>query len=323
MLRRLQERYHTALVSTDWQMLKDRVSGAISQLPGYVHAVFLRGDDMVGWLDLNGRDSDGDTKPLYAGFDVDFDTPPDDLATALATELREMTSAYPADAAIFCKTQRPAMSGMVELWGGEILNRVERYQLRWDRIDHALIDRWRADGVAANPGLRMLTFETVPDEMAERFYELWAAFFEEMPRESETDRSFRYDLEEHRRMEALRQEQGTVMLTTALIDETGRMIGHSNVLFVRAAPSVAYQAMTGVDAAYRGRGLAKWLKAELLSQLGRKYPAIHALSTEMRAVNEPILAINRRLGHELEAQGHEMEIKVSAVRDYTARYAGE
>jgi ribosomal protein S18 acetylase RimI-like enzyme len=124
-------------------------------------------------------------------------------------------------------------------------------------------------------------------------------------------------------MERLRQEQGTVLFTTALINEAGLMIGHSNVLFVGAAPAAAYQAMTGIDAAYRGRGLARWLKAELITRIGEKYPGIESLVTEMRSINEPIQAINRQLGYEIEARGHEMELPVAAVRDFVARNVRE
>jgi len=139
-----------------------------------------------------------------------------------------------------------------------------------------------------------------------------------MPREREEARPFHFNPEQVRHAEKLHEEQGSVTFTVALLDPQGKMIAHTNGLFLAAAPREVYQAMTGVSAEYRGRGLAKWLKAELFVRIGMEYPANESFVTEMRAVNEPILAINRQMGYYLEGRGHEIAIDTGALRKFVS-----
>ncbi len=47
---------------------------------------------------------------------------------------------------------------------------------------------------------------------------------------------------------------------------------------------------------FQGRGLGKWLKAEMLFSCKKKFPEIKFVATDFALVNEPMKAINRTLG---------------------------
>ncbi|SRR5579875_1056600 len=63
-----------------------------------------------------------------------------------------------------------------------------------------------------------------------------------------------------------------------------------------AEKATAHHMMTGVDRAYRGRGLAQALKL-LALRCARRYGAIR-VTTNNDSLNAPILAINRKLGYQ-------------------------
>ena len=54
--------------------------------------------------------------------------------------------------------------------------------------------------------------------------------------------------------------------------------------------------LTGVRQAYKGRGLGKMLKAEMLLYIRREYPDVKYISTGNADSNAPMLSINQRLG---------------------------
>lgn len=73
----------------------------------------------------------------------------------------------------------------------------------------------------------------------------------------------------------------------AAIDGTGRTAGYTEISRAGA------QLYTVVDPAWRGRGVALWLKTTILAALPAE---IRYVTTENNAGNDPMLAVNRRLG---------------------------
>ena len=74
------------------------------------------------------------------------------------------------------------------------------------------------------------------------------------------------------------------------------MIGMSVVRHDLTAPKQANQFMTGLLAPYRGKGLAKWLKAYLYDYLFKTYDSLEIIKTDCYSDNLPILGLNERFG---------------------------
>jgi hypothetical protein len=136
-----------------------------------------------------------------------------------------------------------------------------------------------------------------------------------MPQEREEELPFVLDRNNLRRFEETRRAARSHLYTVALLDETGTMIGHSNAFISDSNPEDVYQAMTGIDRAFRGRGLSRWLKAALFTKVGGDFPANVSFTTDMRAVNEPILRVNAQMGYELQSSGHEYRIELDRLRE--------
>ncbi|MHA1435819.1 MAG: GNAT family N-acetyltransferase, partial [Candidatus Heimdallarchaeota archaeon] len=51
---------------------------------------------------------------------------------------------------------------------------------------------------------------------------------------------------------------------------------------------------------YRGRGLGKWLKAEMALFIKNQYPEIKFIQTSNADMNDPMLSINDRMNFKLQ-----------------------
>jgi len=97
------------------------------------------------------------------------------------------------------------------------------------------------------------------------------------------------------------------------------MIGHSNAVIVEDDPSDVFQAMTGVNREYRGRGLSRWLKALLFFKVGADFPANKTMTTIMRAANAPIQKVNAEMGYVPLSSGHEFDLSADGLRRFLKR----
>jgi len=61
-------------------------------------------------------------------------------------------------------------------------------------------------------------------------------------------------------------------------------------------PTILEQRFTGVRTDARGRGLGKWIKAEMLVRLRQIQPEIQWVVTENAGSNASMLGINKKLG---------------------------
>jgi RimJ/RimL family protein N-acetyltransferase len=81
----------------------------------------------------------------------------------------------------------------------------------------------------------------------------------------------------------------------AIDSAAGRVIGYANLMLVPGNPNVAWHGMTGVVRDWRGRGVASALKRATLTWALAS--GLEALETANDEVNEPMRAVNRRLGY--------------------------
>jgi GNAT superfamily N-acetyltransferase len=120
-----------------------------------------------------------------------------------------------------------------------------------------------------------------------------------------------WDAERVRRIEATLREQNVRLYEVAAQDDaTGRLIGYTEVALFDPWPTYGEQWDTGVLPDYRGRGVARWVKTEMLQRLRRDHPALQLLATWNAAVNDSMLAVNKRLGYGSRELWIEAEIKL-------------
>lgn len=120
-----------------------------------------------------------------------------------------------------------------------------------------------------------------------------------------------WDVDRVRRIESTLKEQSVRLYEVAACDvATDQLVGYTEVAIFETWPEVAEQWDTGVLPAYRGRGVAKWVKTEMLLRLHRDHPALQMVSTWNAAVNDSMLAVNKRLGYAERKRWIEAEITI-------------
>lgn len=160
-------------------------------------------------------------------------------------------------------------------------------------LDEAQLD------VAPVAGCSLVRFtRRCPDEYAESFARLREVMNTTPQGGDITWPDDRWDLPRWRRIEAnLDEAHVRPFVVVARDDMTGALVAMTEVMVVDEWPEVGEQGDTGVLAAYRGRGLAEWVKADMVAWLRTQCPRLRLISTWNAVVNEPMLRVNERLGY--------------------------
>jgi len=107
-----------------------------------------------------------------------------------------------------------------------------------------------------------------------------------------------WDAARVRRIEATVREQRVRLLeVTARDDATDELVGYTEVALFESWPEMGDQWDTGVLPEYRGRGIARWVKTAMLEWLRQEHPEVRLMTTWNAAVNDSMLAVNKRLGY--------------------------
>lgn len=313
LLVKLHEKYDSAIATDDWSALKERSASYRNINPNYFHFVTLHDNDVVGWLNGEVRKGPDGKTVAFCRFDTLYEDPPPDYATATAAALADIVGRSDCSTLYFmAANQRTAR--LADSWSATRFCRLDRYRLFRSKANYDVINSWLEEYPRRFPELKAVLMETVPDNLIDDYIELWRSFVEDMPKEGELSIPFTLTKEEWRRREVWRRTGGQHMYVIALVNEKGRMIGHTNGFISEQNPTEMYQAMTGIAASYRGKGLSKWLKATLFTKVGEDFPNNEYLVTDMRAVNEPIHAVNTQMGFELISQGFEYLISLDHLK---------
>jgi GNAT superfamily N-acetyltransferase len=154
--------------------------------------------------------------------------------------------------------------------------------------------------VAADPapGYRLVTWEgTVPDELAATFAASRRAM-DDMPMDEADVGAETWDVERVRAIAAAIADRGDTLCTVAAVDEAdGTIAGFSELVVTGAGPADAQHYGTGVLPEHRGRGLARWMKAEAIRHTRARHPEVPGLLTDTADSNVVMRRINDDLGY--------------------------
>ena len=102
--------------------------------------------------------------------------------------------------------------------------------------------------------------------------------------------------EEVRELDQVAIASGATNLVLIARDKASTFAGLTMMTWGKHMPYITHQGITGVLPEYRGRGLARYLKATMLEQIREKYPEVRFVRTDNADSNAAMLAINRSLG---------------------------
>jgi len=115
------------------------------------------------------------------------------------------------------------------------------------------------------------------------------------------------------RERAIAERKATKWVAVARHDDTGALVGLSELYFDGFRDERVEQWNTGVDPAHRGHGLGKALKAANALRLLDERPAARFIDTENQDENGPMLAINDAMGFRPHLRYREYQLPVADV----------
>jgi mycothiol synthase len=162
-------------------------------------------------------------------------------------------------------------------YGGRVALEAAQRRLGLATVDWEMMEEWRSEGAKRNEerGTRLRSFEVAPEEMLEEFVDLYNEIVDEVPlgelemRERVTPAS--------RREDEARMGGGWYTKVSQEVD--GSLSGLTEIVHDLGMPYRVEQELTGVRDEHRGRGLGKWLKAEMMFFIRDELPEVKYINT--------------------------------------------
>ncbi|PAZ16626.1 hypothetical protein CLM62_06690 [Streptomyces sp. SA15] len=158
------------------------------------------------------------------------------------------------------------------------------------------------------PGYRLVSWNgPCPDDLVESYARAWSGLEERVNGQARVRRPSAADV---RAREAEAERAGHRPYVVAALPEHGSEIVAYSTLFVRDSP-MADAGETLVLPQHRRRGLATWLKAELLLRAARENGRLALVQVFNDTANTAVVALNRKLGFEADSHWSTYALKAA------------
>jgi ribosomal protein S18 acetylase RimI-like enzyme len=282
-----------------------RVRGERPARPG-VRVTAVPDDGRLGWLA-----SAGDGRPLGSAFlrlpgkpggagELEVAVHPAERRRGVGTRLLDAAVAAARE-----RQMRAVVAAAVDLGtpGDAFLAARGLRQvltLRYVRLPLRGLDAGALAAVAGtpHPGYRLTSWTgTVPDELAGTFAASRRAM-DDMPMGDVEQDPQPWDTDRVRAVATTVADRGDVLLTVAAVTEPGGVIaGFTELVVPGSGTGDGLHYGTGVLPEHRGRGLARWMKAESIRLAQARFPDLSGLVADTADSNRPMRRINRALGY--------------------------
>jgi mycothiol synthase len=209
----------------------------------------------------------------------------------------------------------PSGSSFSVRFGAEQAMVGQENRLDLSRVDQDLVARWIADGEGRATGYRLqFVAGRTPTELAGHVAEVMNVM-NSAPRENMDVSDTPVTAELVHQYEDAGIAAGRQYWAYYAVEESsGRFVGLSTIAIRPDVPDRVWVGDTGVEPAHRGRGLGKWLKAAITRRILDELPGVRWVITWNAGSNDPMLAINTRLGFRTAAVWTTWQIGTDALR---------
>lgn len=191
----------------------------------------------------------------------------------------------------------PAGSRFVGRLGGRQGVNSHTNQLDLPDLNLPLVEEWCQSGHQRLKGFRLESWDgSYPLEQLEAMSEI-KQVMNSAPTDSLELEEFQWSAEHLQQEDRMLVQRG-VWRWTMIVRQvaSGELAGFTELYWNRQHPETAEQGHTAIRPSYRRRGLAQWLKAEMLRRILDQRPEIRRIRSNVADSNESMLRINRRLG---------------------------
>jgi GNAT superfamily N-acetyltransferase len=192
-------------------------------------------------------------------------------------------------------------------------------QLNLDEVDWDLMEAWAEQGPQRSPTTTLNFYQEIPDSLLDEYCNVYTEVLNQAPRDELTLADEIITPESWATIMRDNKEAGTIWTGALTIEDDGSISGLTEIVYNPANSSIVYQELTGVQDKYRRRGLGKWLKAAMLLRVRKEYPDVKLVSTSNATSNEPMLAINERMGFRVSKEVYLSEVDIKNLKDYLSK----
>jgi len=205
-------------------------------------------------------------------------------------------------------------------FGAKVGSRRRENRLDLGRIEWSMVEAWAREGPVRSPGSRLRWFDgRIDEDLLDRYAEVYTEVGNQQPTDDLDIGDFVRDAAWFRDRADRFASMGETWWTLASVEPDGAVSGLTEVIYEPEEGDRIYQGLTGVREPYRGRGLGKWLKAEMLLRTRRQYPEVRIVSTWNATTNAAMLAINDALGFREHRVSEMPQVSVEALEAWLAR----
>lgn len=194
-------------------------------------------------------------------------------------------------------------------------------QLTLSELDRDALRTYCAEGERrCNNDFELIYCQSpIPEELLVPAVELGNQVARDIPTGDLSMETEQFTPEQMREMDQMGMASGsTMMALIAKERSSGAFVGLTTMTWRKHTPYIADQGITGVLPDYRGRGLARYLKATMLENLLEKYPEVKFVRTDNADSNAAMLAVNTALGFRPYRSETHWQIPVERVLAYLA-----
>jgi GNAT superfamily N-acetyltransferase len=184
--------------------------------------------------------------------------------------------------------------------GGDVALEAAENRLHINEVNWSMIEQWKNEGdvTSEQEGITIHSFTDCPEDILAEYVNLYTETINQQPL-GEIDVEMRVTPESRRMQEEQLKQQGLKWYTKITREKDGRISGLTEFLQIPEMPERIMQLLTGVKQEYRGRGLGKWLKANMLLYIKDNFSETKYIQTDNAISNESMISINDRMGFKL------------------------
>ncbi len=312
MRKQLHRDYHIPLATADWQDFKGTVIEKSSMYDVFLEGVILQDASIKGYFSFNIRNKNTENEIVGAIFDAAFDTIPDWCTVLLVEQVKQFMGRQNVKQCYFAAfdLRTKVVAENLDLY---LISRMDEYILSFNDSQDALMKKWITGYRQTHSDLSTEQFINFPEKYVERLAELETLGLRDMPTENDSEMNLLTTADDLRNEEKWRTKQNQPVFSFILLNANNEVVAMSQTGVNMNNPVNVIQYMTYIDPVYRGRGLAKWLKAEMYMYLRKEIPGLKSMTTGMYAVNDPMQHINKIMGFKLQLQGGEYRIELGKI----------
>jgi len=216
------------------------------------------------------------------------------IATFLLNHVVETARVLEMDA-VLAEVDNPEALDFCKHLQGEQVHEEVQFRLYMEDVDWQLVEKWLLRGRTKSRDVKIEFFQDCPECDIEEFSRIYTEIINQRPTGS-MEQELITTPESRRLEERNLKKKGIEWYTMISREYDGRISGVTDIMYNPEEPHKLNQYFTGVLARYRKRGIAKRLKAEMLTVIRDRFPDVEYVTTSTARSNRPMRGINKELG---------------------------